>query len=509
MATRAEIDLVVRALNRLSLSARSDFLSVWSRLDPTDWAATRRVLEDFWPDLIGHYGDMATALAADQVALDGTTPQSVRGVDPARANARMRWAIGVPDQLGSMLVILDELVKQPYRSTVQRSAGAAGTGWARVPSGAETCEWCLMLSSRGFVYESANAAGEGRKYHGECVIPGTIVGGPSALAALRREYEGVVVDITTAAGHHLTVTPNHPVLTSDGWVPSGALREGDELLSATGEQGHVVGGPSEDDSPALAEDRFRSLSMVTTATRGTVPGSPEQFHGDGGYAEVEIVARDGLLWNEVQASLDEGLPKANLAIGPGMLAARRLSLDGLGSRDVVGSGPVRAAAGGVGFLDLGESIRCGHPGGSHETGVGVSSDSDPGLLEDSTDRGAGDAKGLRDRVLAFPGEVPGDDIFRKIEGSRSVRRDTATVIAHRFYRGHVYNFQTADGWYFANSIVTHNCDCVPVLGSGSNDYPDGYDPDELYDRYAEARREARSGDPKKILKAAREMYGTN
>lgn len=168
MATRAELDLVVRALNRLSLSARSDFLSVWSRLDPTDWAATRRVLEGFWPDLIGHYGDMAAALAADQVALDGIAPQMVRGVDPARANARMRWAIGVPDQRGSMIVILDELVKQPYRSTVQRSAAADGTGWARVPSGAETCEWCLMLSSRGFVYESANAAGEGRKYHGDC-----------------------------------------------------------------------------------------------------------------------------------------------------------------------------------------------------------------------------------------------------------------------------------------------------------------------------------------------------
>lgn len=176
MATRAEIDLVVRALNRLSRSARADFLRVWSRLDPTDWAATRRVLEGFWPDLIGHYGDMAAVLAADQVALDGVAPQVVRGVDAERANARMRWAIGVPDQKGSLLVILDELVKQPYRSTVQRSVASAGVGWARVPSGSETCEWCLMLASRGFVYESANAAGEGRKYHGDCdcvPVPGS------------------------------------------------------------------------------------------------------------------------------------------------------------------------------------------------------------------------------------------------------------------------------------------------------------------------------------------------
>jgi hypothetical protein len=32
-------------------------------------------------------------------------------------------------------------------------------GWARVATGRETCAWCLMLVSRGPVYESAQAAG--------------------------------------------------------------------------------------------------------------------------------------------------------------------------------------------------------------------------------------------------------------------------------------------------------------------------------------------------------------
>lgn len=174
MASRSQVDQVRRALNSLSTQARRNFLQVWSRLDPNDWAATRKVLEQFWPDLIGHYGEMAAALAADQFTIEADAlgvqgePQMVRPVDPERANARMRWALGVPDQQGSLLVILDELVKQPYRSTLQRSAAKADVAWARVPTGGETCGFCLMLASRGAVYESADTAGRGRKYHGDC-----------------------------------------------------------------------------------------------------------------------------------------------------------------------------------------------------------------------------------------------------------------------------------------------------------------------------------------------------
>lgn len=36
-----------------------------------------------------------------------------------------------------------------------------GVRWARVPTGRETCGWCLMLASRGPVYRSAESAGGG------------------------------------------------------------------------------------------------------------------------------------------------------------------------------------------------------------------------------------------------------------------------------------------------------------------------------------------------------------
>ncbi|KFI65750.1 hypothetical protein BCUN_0245 [Bifidobacterium cuniculi] len=47
--------------------------------------------------------------------------------------------------------------------------------WARVPSGAKTCAFCMMLASRGFAYLSDETAGRGgSRYHADCdckVIP--------------------------------------------------------------------------------------------------------------------------------------------------------------------------------------------------------------------------------------------------------------------------------------------------------------------------------------------------
>lgn len=40
--------------------------------------------------------------------------------------------------------------------------------FARVPSGVETCDFCLMLASRGFVYWSRESAGDNDHYHANC-----------------------------------------------------------------------------------------------------------------------------------------------------------------------------------------------------------------------------------------------------------------------------------------------------------------------------------------------------
>lgn len=50
--------------------------------------------------------------------------------------------------------------------------------FARVPTGAETCDFCMMLASRGFAYYTREAAEHGMHAHCDCIV---VCGGPSTV----------------------------------------------------------------------------------------------------------------------------------------------------------------------------------------------------------------------------------------------------------------------------------------------------------------------------------------
>lgn len=62
-------------------------------------------------------------------------------------------------EMESDVQISDEGTSEPIDSGSQRPRRSLVRGWARVPTGRETCGWCLMLVSRGPVYRTAENAG--------------------------------------------------------------------------------------------------------------------------------------------------------------------------------------------------------------------------------------------------------------------------------------------------------------------------------------------------------------
>lgn len=65
-------------------------------------------------------------------------------------------------------------VSRRANETMRRNSKRDGLRYARVPMGGETCTFCIMLASRGFVYKSAKTAGEGNHFHTNCrckVVP--------------------------------------------------------------------------------------------------------------------------------------------------------------------------------------------------------------------------------------------------------------------------------------------------------------------------------------------------
>ena len=186
MATPEQVERFRAALNSLVELARRDLSAVWSTLDLGDGRSVRAVLEDMFPDLVQTYGSTAALLAVDYYdELRGVAPTAARfntvmaeAVTVEQAQAKARWAIsplfGVPDTaqaLSNLGLGLDLLVKQFGRDTIAKNAAKDPSKalWARVPSGRETCSFCLIMSSRGAVYGSKVAAGgDMNKYHGKC-----------------------------------------------------------------------------------------------------------------------------------------------------------------------------------------------------------------------------------------------------------------------------------------------------------------------------------------------------
>ncbi|MDX3582530.1 phage minor capsid protein [Streptomyces europaeiscabiei] len=282
----------------------------------------------------------------------------------------------------------------------------------------------------------ARAAG---LFHPNCFPGDVLVSAPSGVrAADARWYEGDLVVIHTASGDELPVTPNHPVLTPEGWVPAGKLQVGQSVLR---HDGHVEPvdrmGPDDQQVPARISDVFDALRESSTVAPIRVPPTAEQFHGDGLGSDVEVVLTDRLLRDGLNPELVHVTGEEELLLG------------GVGSGALLADGPPLQVIGGAGHPAYGGVCArhlSGAPLGGHSgplAGLGLAAaDGGPMLDDPSADAGLADAEGGRQLVLALAGSVAADQIV-------DLRR--------REFAGHVYNLQTGDGWYVAGGLVVHNC----------------------------------------------------
>lgn len=187
MPTAAQVREYREAQHALVTLARNDLQDFWAALPAgTDPARVRAALERFFPDLVTAYGTTAAVLGADWYEAMRNAPPSAASfaaalaapAATAQAQATARWAIGPlfqaePDPVAALARLMgstQRLVLQPARETIIGAAvrDPVRHAVARVPAGATTCQWCVMLASRGFVYQSRESAGEWAKFHDNC-----------------------------------------------------------------------------------------------------------------------------------------------------------------------------------------------------------------------------------------------------------------------------------------------------------------------------------------------------
>lgn len=417
----------------------------------------------------------AVARFATDVPLGLGTTRTAQG--RAWGNLLAQGVTGFVDKAGRRWN-LASYVEMATRSATRRAYDDAkvtamhdnGVDLVSIVVGSGACERCARWSGKILRTNNGptgrigvpNAAGDGEvtvtvagtldeaKRHGwrhpNCFPAWVPVSAPTGIAAAdSRWFEGELVVIQTATGRELSVTPNHPVLTPDGWVAAGALHEGDYLVRYDGPvEGVAAGAPDHERGETPIGEVFKALRESGEVSSVLVPGAAEQFHGDGVLdSEVDVVLADRLLRNDGQPALLEQTPEGEFLVG----GVRLPSLLASGSSFEVVLGAHHAAHHVVGGA--------GHPGTLLGAGLGhalvhgggAASERDPSVPERARDRWPGDTLGGGELLDGLAGLVATDQV-------RNVER--------RQWSGHVYNLQTGGGWYVADGYVVHNCRCSTV-----------------------------------------------
>ena len=310
---------------------------------------------------------------------------------------------------------------------------------------------CRALDGREFEY----GKGPMPPQHFNC-LPGDALIAPCGriAAAYRRRYKGFLYVIKTADGHIVRVTPNHPILTSAGWQPAQSINVGDQVFSRSIIPNELVHDCQEGDAVATAEDVFGAFRESSTVFAVEVPTTAPDFHGDAwsGGPRVNLAKQVAVVLADRELLL---------TVNPGLLKT-------LLNRGFQKANPAAASGG---HFDLGSlAIRAATLGGMSGSGQRLA-------------LGGGSATHASELLLAsVPELAPGfhDEAlygtWRDIELIGNAANSDAVVIGgndqvdvlwvgREPFSGHVYNFETESGTYWADGILTHNCrsTTVPII----------------------------------------------
>jgi hypothetical protein len=174
MLSRKRLDAFKSAVSAVSADAASALRNALAASGEPFGTVQELVLA-----LVNAYGDQAAYVAAEFYdALAAEAAAQVPGADMAQqlTQADIDRSLehnGMPEAIdveAAALLgrIVDRLVQNQARRTIADNAVRDRAMFARVPTGATTCAFCMLLASRGFVYATRSSAGELGQYHFAC-----------------------------------------------------------------------------------------------------------------------------------------------------------------------------------------------------------------------------------------------------------------------------------------------------------------------------------------------------
>ena len=205
-AYRAQVDVLAE---RASGAVRAYLAAELGGIDPTalDVAAVRDATIAALGNILDVYAVAGASTACDFMERHGMGPQTLADLDRSAIERAVRYQAGklVEGDMDGFIGQLGNFARDAVRKAAneqqlraaERSARRRGRGksggvrFARVPSGRETCAFCRMLASRGFVYWSRETAGEMDHFHRGCDCKIVASNDPEGMEGYDpdREYE--------------------------------------------------------------------------------------------------------------------------------------------------------------------------------------------------------------------------------------------------------------------------------------------------------------------------------
>lgn len=540
------IDNFTRLLNGISEDAKKRMAQALQRITLDDIAVTREEIIAAMNAILGPYSMNAAALSATFYdglrelfgISDGFTAEAVSSHDPKATEGAvrsfMRFAVDDNAQAlsNALLGRIDYEIKKTANECVEQNAirDPKKPKWARIPTGAETCAFCIMLASRGFDYNSKETASHA---HANCVVAETEVAGIGLLAGMGREYKGTLVNIRTRGGRNLTVTPNHPILTTRGWVIAGEIKEFDNLVCANfihGDNGSV---PYINDVPPTAKEVFESCSFVYSTLFDSVPVATENLNGEIiGDSNIKVINPLGFLKRAIEATSDEPIEHCGFSVTQSDGSISCPLFDSFRACNLFGFGNDSTSDGIMSSGGLSRAFFGGHGRSADNPSFGLIACGDSGIRKPSDDCSTADVEAVSDginaltiierfensirhwdalttRLDAIASEYTKNGCFTASDfldnlfsgSARLIEIDDVESVSFSEQSCHVYNLSTKGGWYVSSGIITHNCDCCIVPSWDKDPRVENYGErlDEYRQKYERAD-ELRRGDMPDELK---------
>lgn len=180
-----DVQQLARTQNRAGDVAERRLRALWKRMPLDDLGTLEDALYQLYPRLVEESAEVASSAALEWYetqreaegiakAYSPTMPAGLVDKDDAEkivgaALRDLRAGVGRAKVLTRLTDGARKLISDAGRATTQHAAehDPKTPRYARVPTGAETCAWCMLWASRGFVYKSEETA-QFKRSHFKC-----------------------------------------------------------------------------------------------------------------------------------------------------------------------------------------------------------------------------------------------------------------------------------------------------------------------------------------------------